>query len=51
MAAITHIGHDPLGFPKPLLATVKLAAFLVVLLVLLLGVPAAAMLGLYHFAT
>ena len=48
MAAITHIGHDELGFPKPLLASVKLLVFIALLPALLFGVPLAIGAGLYQ---
>ena len=39
MAAITRAVHDPLGFPTPAFAAVRLAVFMVLLPVLLLGLP------------
>lgn len=48
IADIAHIGHDELGFPKPLLASVKLLAFLAFVLVVLFAVPLAAAAGVYH---
>jgi hypothetical protein len=47
MAAITHIGHDELGFAKAPLASAKLILFVALLPVLLFGVPLAIAAGLY----